>query len=30
MSGPFPEDSAERKTYPLYGGVLAYFPAAHA
>lgn len=30
MSGPFPEDSAERKTYPLYGGVLAYFPAALA
>ena len=30
MNGPFPEDSAERKTYPLYGGVLAYFPAALA
>lgn len=30
MSGPLPEDSAERKTYPLHGGVLAYFPAALA
>jgi hypothetical protein len=23
-----PEDSAERKRYPVYSGVLAYFPAA--
>lgn len=30
MSGPLPEDSAERKTYPLYSGLLAYFPAALA
>jgi len=30
MSGPFPEDSAARKTYPLYSGVLQYFPAALA
>lgn len=30
MNGPLPEDSAERKTYPLYSGVLAYFPAALA
>lgn len=30
MSGPLPEDSAERKTYPLYSGVLRYFPAALA
>lgn len=27
---PFPEDSAERKTYPMYGGLLAYFPSALA
>jgi hypothetical protein len=26
----FPEDSAERKTYPLYSGLLAYFPSALA
>lgn len=30
MSGPFPEDSAERKTYPVHSGVLRYFPAAIA
>lgn len=30
MNGPLPEDSAERKTYPIYGGVLQYFPAAIA
>lgn len=30
MSGPFPEDSAARKTYPMYSGVLSYFPAALA
>ena len=28
MTGPLPEDSAARKTFPLYSGVLAYFPAA--
>ena len=26
----FPEDSAERKTYPMYSGPLSYFPAALA
>lgn len=25
-----PEDSAERKTYPLYSGLIAYFPSALA
>lgn len=30
MNGLFPEDSAERKTYPVYSGVLAYFPSALA
>ena len=30
MKGPLPEDSAERKTYPMHGGLLAYFPAALA
>lgn len=30
MSVLFPEDSAERKTFPVYSGVLAYFPAALA
>lgn len=30
MNGLFPEDSAERKTYPVYSGLLAYFPAALA
>ena len=28
MSGHLPHDSAERKTYPMYSGLLAYFPAA--
>lgn len=26
----FPEDSAERKTYPIYSGLLQYFPSALA
>ena len=26
----FPEDSAARKTYPVYSGLLAYFPSALA
>jgi hypothetical protein len=26
----FPDDSAERKTYPVYSGLLAYFPSALA
>lgn len=30
MTGPFPEDSAERKTYPVHSGVMRYFPAALA
>ena len=30
MTGLFPEDSDARKTYPLYGGLLAYFPSALA
>lgn len=30
MNGLFPEDSAERKTFPVYSGLLAYFPAALA
>lgn len=30
MSGPFPEDSAERKTYPVFSGCFQYFPAALA
>lgn len=30
MNGPLPEDSAERKTYPMHSGLLAYFPAALA
>lgn len=30
MNGPFPEDSAERKTYPVYSGLLQYFPSALA
>lgn len=30
MNGPLPEDSAARKTYPMYSGLLAYFPAALA
>lgn len=28
MTGLFPEDSAERKTYPVFSGLLQYFPAA--
>lgn len=30
MNGLFPEDSAERKTYPIFSGLLQYFPAALA
>jgi hypothetical protein len=30
MTGPFPEDSAARKTYPVYSGLLQYFPSALA
>ena len=30
MTGLFPEDSDARKTYPLYSGLLAYFPSALA
>lgn len=30
MNGPFPEDSAERKTFPVFSGLMAYFPAALA
>lgn len=30
MSSLFPDDSAERKTFPIYGGLLAYFPSALA
>lgn len=30
MSGLFPDDSAERKTYPVYSGLVLYFPAALA
>lgn len=30
MNGLFPEDSADRKTYPVYSGLLQYFPAALA
>ena len=30
MNGVFPEDSTERKTYPVYSGLLQYFPAALA
>jgi hypothetical protein len=30
MNGPLPEDSAERKTYPVYSGLLQYFPSALA
>jgi hypothetical protein len=26
----FPDDSAERKTYPVYSGLMAYFPSALA
>lgn len=28
--GLFPEDSAKRKTFPIYSGLLAYFPSALA
>ena len=28
MTALFPQDSAERKTYPVYSGLLAYFPSA--
>lgn len=30
MTGLFPDDSAARKTYPMYSGLLQYFPAALA
>lgn len=30
MNGLFPEDSDARKTYPVYSGLLAYFPSALA
>ena len=30
MSQLFPEDSAARKTYPVYSGLLQYFPSALA
>lgn len=30
IPSPLPHDSSERKTYPLYSGLLAYFPAALA
>lgn len=30
MNGLFPDDSDARKTYPVYSGLLAYFPAALA
>lgn len=30
MNGTFPDDSAERKTYPVYSGLLQYFPSALA
>lgn len=30
MTSPFPEDSAARKTFPVFSGVLRYFPAAIA
>lgn len=30
MSGLFPEDSAARKEYPVYSGLVAYFPSALA
>ena len=29
-SSPFPEDAAERKTYPVFSGCLSYFPNALA
>lgn len=30
MNGLFPEDSAERKTYPVFSGLIQYFPSALA
>lgn len=30
MNGPLPEDSAERKTYPMHAVISGYFPAALA
>jgi len=30
MTGPFPEDSAERKMYPAHAVIAGYFPAALA
>jgi len=30
MSSLFPEDSAERKTYPVFSGFIQYFPSAIA
>ena len=30
MNGPLPTDSNERKTYPMYSGLLRYFPRALA
>lgn len=30
MTGLFPEDSAARKEYPVYSGLVAYFPSALA
>jgi hypothetical protein len=30
VTGLFPEDSAERKTFPVYSGLLQYFPSALA
>ena len=30
MNGLFPEDSAARKEYPVYSGLVAYFPSALA
>jgi hypothetical protein len=30
MSQPLPTDAAERKTYPIYGGFITYFPHAIA
>lgn len=30
MNGLFPEDSAERKTYPVFSGLIEYFPSALA
>lgn len=30
MTGLFPDDSTERKTFPVFSGLLQYFPAALA